>query len=85
VTCRELADFILGYLSGELPEDVRQEFEAHLSACENCREYLETYRAAVEMGRRAFRDDQADVAQARAPEDLIAAVLAAAKKRRGEQ
>jgi anti-sigma factor RsiW len=81
VTCRELADFILEYLDGELPPEVRQEFETHLSMCENCRAYLATYLAAVELGRRAFRDPESDAMNEGAPEELIAAILAAAKKR----
>ncbi|HEV3484255.1 MAG TPA: zf-HC2 domain-containing protein [Vicinamibacterales bacterium] len=83
MTCRELADFILQYLESELPAEVRRDFERHLSLCENCREYLATYKTAVEIGRRAYRDPEADAAAAGAPEDLIAAILEAVKKREG--
>ena len=73
MTCREFADFMADYLSGELPADVRAQFEHHLSVCTNCVKYLAGYRGAIALGKHAF-DDQvpADV-----PEDLVKAILAA--------
>jgi len=34
--CRELADFLMDYVSGELPEESRTHFEFHLTKCRNC-------------------------------------------------
>jgi anti-sigma factor RsiW len=74
VTCRELADFIMDYLNGELPGEVRVAFEEHLTRCPACVSYLAAYQSAVELGRQAFDDPEAfrDL-----PEDLVKAILAA--------
>ena len=39
VTCREFADFMADYLSGELAPDLRQPFDYHLSLCVNRQRY----------------------------------------------
>jgi anti-sigma factor RsiW len=75
VTCREFADFIGEYLSGDLAPDVRAAFERHLSRCSNCQKYLAGYREIVRLGKLALADDEAPPADV--PEDLIAAILAA--------
>ena len=57
MTCREFAQFIADYLSGELSADARVEFERHLDVCPNCVAYLSNYRDTIAMGRRAFVND----------------------------
>ena len=79
MTCRELADFIVDYLSGELPVDVRTSFEHHLTLCPACVNYLAAYQTTVDLTRRVVRD-QADDAPADAPEELIRAILASRKQ-----
>jgi len=74
VTCREFADFIMGYLSAELPDETRRRFMRHLSLCDNCRAYLESYEQTVKLGARAFDDEDAAIPAA-VPEDLIRAIL----------
>jgi anti-sigma factor RsiW len=74
VTCRELADFIADYLSGDLPAGTREGFEHHLSICENCQTYLANYRRAVALGQRAFADDSANVPDD-VPDELVNAIL----------
>lgn len=59
MTCREVAEFILDYSTGELPAPIREVFDGHMSRCGNCREYLAQYLATIELGRHAFDDDQA--------------------------
>lgn len=78
MTCREFADFILDYLSGELPPDEARLFERHLQRCPHCPEYLRQYKATVEAGRSAFAEEDADL-PAEVPEDLVRAILAARK------
>ena len=75
MTCREFADFIIGYVSGELSSESRAEFEYHLSVCINCRRYLASYQETVKLGRRAFEDDDANV-PSQVPEELVNAILA---------
>ena len=77
MTCREVADFLLDYTTGELAGSERATFERHMSVCPNCREYLALYIAAIDLGRGAFADEHASAAAAGVPEDLVAAIMAA--------
>jgi len=76
MTCRELADFLMDYLNEDLPDDVRAAFDRHLALCPNCVAYVKTYRTTIELGRRAFADDEAD-AGTEVPDELVRAILAA--------
>ena len=76
MTCREFADFMMDYLSNELPAESRAQFEYHLSLCVNCRKYLRSYEETVKLGKRAF-DDEDSTLPADVPEDLVKAILAA--------
>ena len=78
MTCREFADFMMDYLTGELPAATREPFEWHLSRCRNCQEYLAEYKNTVTAGRLAFRNLDEEL-PADVPEDLIKAVRAARK------
>ena len=79
MTCREVADFLADYVSGALAADVRAQFDRHLSVCANCRAYLATYRATIELGRLAFATPDAD-ARDEIPEELVTAILAAVRQ-----
>jgi predicted anti-sigma-YlaC factor YlaD len=76
LTCREFADFIMDYLTGELPSGTRQLFDAHLNECVNCRRYLTSYEETLKLGKRAFDDDEAAL-PADVPEELIKTILTA--------
>lgn len=78
ITCRELVDFLMAYLDGELPAEQRASFEAHLQACPQCEDYLESYRTTVALGQ-SLRCGAEDV-PSEVPEALVRAVLAARKK-----
>lgn len=78
MTCRELADFMMDYLNGDLPADVAASFDRHLSACPNCCTYLTQYRGTIAAGRSAFADDDGAVPDD-VPEDLIRAILSTRK------
>jgi anti-sigma factor RsiW len=75
LTCREFVDFLLGYVSGELPAGQRAVFEEHLCECPDCTTYLRTYRQTVDIEKIAC--GCGDPAPADAPEELIRAILAA--------
>ncbi len=70
MNCREVSGFLHDYIEGELPEDVRAEFERHLDACTNCHEYLAQYRKTVAQSATLSRRDEPEI-----PEDLVKAVL----------
>ena len=72
MTCRELADFIFDYESGELPDEVRARFDLHLAVCPDCVHYLNGYRATVELAR-ATRDRAEETAAI--PDELVRAIL----------
>jgi anti-sigma factor RsiW len=82
LTCREVADFLMAYDDGELAAAQRAAFDAHLAECPDCVAYLQSYRATVALGKRAFADEDGAAAEV-VPEELVAAVLAA--RRRGNR
>jgi anti-sigma factor RsiW len=79
MTCRELADFLMAYLDGELEEGERRVFDEHLEMCPPCKDYLVTYRECVKAGRQVCRGEES--APADVPEALVQAILAARKQR----
>ena len=75
ITCRELYDFILDYLTGELPARERAKFEEHLAVCPSCVHYLDSYRKTVALGKAAHaRNGGAPPPEV--PEELVRAILA---------
>ena len=75
MTCRQLAEFIMDYLDGELPGDVHGVFERHLALCPACDCYLRQYRATVAAGRAAFVQCEDGELPSDVPEALIVAIL----------
>jgi len=79
LTCRQFADFMADYLSGELAADTVAAFEYHLSVCPNCCVYLSNYREAVKLGRQVMSDDDAEL-PGDVPDGLVNAILAARRR-----
>jgi anti-sigma factor RsiW len=77
ITCKQLIDFIVDYVSGELPPAERHEFERHLAVCPPCVAYLSTYRETIRLG----RDSMSDGADA-PPKELVEAILASWRESR---
>lgn len=80
-TCRELIEFLMEYLDGELQPEVRAEFERHLAACPPCIRYLDSYRDVLRAGKEAYRCDE-ELTPGCVPEELVQAILAARKQQR---
>jgi anti-sigma factor RsiW len=76
--CRELAEFLMDYVSGELPAESRTHFEFHLSKCRNCHAYLIEYEVTIKAGKIACDDLSDEIGNI--PEDLVRAVMAARTK-----
>jgi len=76
ITCRTFVGFLMDYMSGELPERQRDEFDEHLAACVACVAYMKTYGDTIKLGKAAFGDQDAAVPDD-VPEDLVKAILAA--------
>lgn len=72
MTCREVIDFLMEYLTLELPAPQAEEFERHLSACPSCVAYLQSYEQTIQLGRDVAAAEPEEV-----PEDLVAAILKA--------
>lgn len=79
ITCREVSDFLNEYVEGELSADRRAVFERHLAICGECRDYLASYRATIQLGKRALTQDDLGV-DAKLPEKLVQAILAAKRR-----
>ena len=79
MTCRELIEFVAGYLDETLPVAQRDEFERHLQDCPYCVDYLNSYRATIKLVE-TLRDDPSAPIPEDAPGGLIRAILAARKK-----
>ena len=76
--CRELAEFLSDYVSGELPVESREHFEFHLSKCKNCHQYLVQYEVTIKAGK--FACDEMSDEMGAIPDDLVKAVIAARSK-----
>ena len=78
ITCNEFESFILAYLEGDLPKRQKVVFEFHLKMCRECREYLQAYRASIELAREAHEAELKELTD-QVPEDLVKAIIAARK------
>lgn len=52
ITCRELVELLLDFVSGQMPQEQRDLIERHLGRCPPCVAYLESYRTVVAVTRR---------------------------------
>ena len=75
MTCRELADFLLAYLDGELDTGERRSLDRHLLWCRPCRAYLQSYRTTVQLARSLGKPAPDELPEP-IPEELVEAVLA---------
>jgi predicted anti-sigma-YlaC factor YlaD len=74
VTCKEITDFLLDYLNGELAEANRVIFEEHLAECPDCVAYVQSYEMTVKLAQA-----ERETGPSQLPQDLIRAILAARK------
>ncbi len=76
ITCRVFIEFLDDYLAGSQPQHVRAEFEEHLGGCQQCADFLRTYRDTVRLGKAAFEPDVNAAVPPSVPDELVQAVLA---------
>ena len=74
MTCQELADFILDFVEGRLPEDQAKIFEEHLAVCPSCIAYIDSYRSTCRMIDDACCSEEPPK---KVPEKLVQAILRA--------
>ena len=77
MNCRELTEFLMDYLDGELPGAEKQRFDGHLGECPSCIDYLHSYGETVRLGRLCAESDEPPPEM---PEELVTAILAARRK-----
>jgi len=77
MTCRQLSEFLMQYISGELPAELRAVFAAHLASCPECLAYVPSYEATVRLAQQVGDDD---AALGTVPEKLVGAILAARRR-----
>ncbi len=77
MTCREVVEFLMAYDAGELAPDERRAFDAHVADCPPCRRYIAGYRQTIAAAKDACEPRDASPP----PEDLVAAILAARRRR----
>jgi predicted anti-sigma-YlaC factor YlaD len=46
-TCEEMVELVTDYLEGSLTRRDRRRFEAHLSGCDHCTEFLQQIRTTI--------------------------------------
>jgi anti-sigma factor RsiW len=73
MTCKEVSEFLMAYLDGELPEALLAAFDEHLSECSSCTRYLAQYRRTVQLGREALAPTDA-LASQHVPGGLLDAI-----------
>ena len=84
-TCREVHEFLMAWLDGELEPAIGERFEAHIAACPCCKHYIDSYQQSIKLGRSAYEptnecEDEFAEEHPPLPADLIKAVLAARRK-----
>ncbi len=57
LACREIVELVTAYLDGSMPRSQRRRFEAHLSGCSNCTEYLAQMRTTIRLTGRLGNED----------------------------
>ena len=79
MTCREMVEFLMGYLESDIPEAQRAEFERHIQLCPPCLDYLETYKKTIRLGKAVCQAEE-DAVSGDVPEELVQAILAARRR-----
>ena len=74
MTCRDLTEFLMHYLDGELPDEQRTVFEAHLKRCPPCEAYLQTYQACIQIIKSVHPPSRPECVPA-PPEELVQEVF----------
>lgn len=52
MNCRDVAELLIDFVSGELADEHRAHVELHLQCCPPCVTFIETYRLTIQLTRR---------------------------------
>ena len=56
MTCREVRDYLVDYLAGDLAPQEREELERHMQGCSHCADHVDASRHALHVSRAALND-----------------------------
>jgi anti-sigma factor RsiW len=76
MTCREMAELLIDYVSGELAPELSDHIRQHLCRCPPCGVYLETYQLTIKITRQ--------LPPAPVPPELMARLRAAVEQEKGD-
>ena len=62
-TCEEMVELVTDYLEGSLTRRDRRRFEAHLSGCDHCTEFLQQMRTTIVLTRSLADEDLSTIRQ----------------------
>ena len=57
LVCQQAVELVTDYLEGALPRRARRRFEAHLTGCPHCTEYLAQMRETIRLTGRLTPED----------------------------
>jgi anti-sigma factor RsiW len=57
LTCQQVTDLIVDYVTGELDPTIGTVFETHLRNCRDCAAFLNTYRETIRAARAVRYED----------------------------
>ncbi|MCW2895882.1 MAG: anti-sigma factor [Actinomycetia bacterium] len=57
LVCQEVVELVTNYLEGALPPADHRRFEAHLTGCPHCTEYLAQIRETIRLAGRVTPED----------------------------
>ncbi len=60
ISCAQAINFMQAYLDGELPQGQQEIFAAHLAICEDCRNYLASYKSSIALINQASSESTAE-------------------------
>ena len=61
INCKHCVDLLVDYLEGQLPPEHEKALDDHFMACPPCLDFLDQYRGASTMCRRALEQQIPDV------------------------
>ncbi len=53
LSCQDVNEFLVAYLDGDVPEQLRERFDKHVERCSVCSTYLNQYRATIQLTQEA--------------------------------
>ncbi len=79
MSCKEVEEFLMDYLEGNLGFCTRVRFRLHILMCPDCPKYIQEYKNTVVLGKSMF-DHLDDESIENVPEEIIHAILSIKKK-----